>query len=241
MPLTLGGARRRDAPVSLIWPGRSHPGPSILRLSPAFHEQLTARGISLVDTPDEEFDSMGTNVLALAPRRCVMLSGTRAPAPPRNAGATVVEYAVPRSAVKGAAATCLTRPLVRPLVPLLRSRRLVRRGDRLGGPMAPASCARRAWSGPSDRQLAITVGVVAGLFAMAAAACLASSRRGAQVGGFTCSRSGTRRRLRLCARIGRLARQLRRGRLRVGGGSRVSASCCGGTASAAGGLHLKSS
>ena len=86
------------------------------RLLPVpFREQLLARGITLVDTPDEEFDSMGTNVLALAPRRCVMLSGNpRTRAALERAGATVVEYSGVEISVKGAGGpTCLTRPLVR--------------------------------------------------------------------------------------------------------------------------------
>jgi N-dimethylarginine dimethylaminohydrolase len=86
------------------------------RLLPVpFHEQLTTRGITLVDTPDEEFDSMGTNVLALAPRECVMLSGNpRTRAALERAGATVVEYSGSEISVKGAGGpTCLTRPLVR--------------------------------------------------------------------------------------------------------------------------------
>jgi N-dimethylarginine dimethylaminohydrolase len=86
------------------------------RLLPVpFHEQLLARGIALVDTPDDEFDSMATNVLALAPRHCVMLAGnpgTRAAL--EHAGATVVEYGGREISVKGAGGpTCLTRPLLR--------------------------------------------------------------------------------------------------------------------------------
>lgn len=86
------------------------------RLLPVpFHEQLLARGITLVDTPDEEFDSMGTNVLALAPRTCVMLQGNpRTRAALERAGASVVEYTGTEISVKGAGGpTCLTRPLVR--------------------------------------------------------------------------------------------------------------------------------
>jgi N-dimethylarginine dimethylaminohydrolase len=86
------------------------------RLLPVpFHEELTSRGIALVETTDEEFDSMATNVLALAPRRCVMLAGnplTRAAL--ERAGAAVTEYAGTEISVKGAGGpTCLTRPLVR--------------------------------------------------------------------------------------------------------------------------------
>jgi N-dimethylarginine dimethylaminohydrolase len=86
------------------------------RLLPVpFHEELLARGITLVDTPDDEFDSMGTNVLALAPRDCVMISGNpRTRAALERAGATVVEYTGVEISVKGAGGpTCLTRPLVR--------------------------------------------------------------------------------------------------------------------------------
>jgi N-dimethylarginine dimethylaminohydrolase len=86
------------------------------RLLPVpFHEQLLARGIALVDTPDEEFDSMGTNVLALAPRQCVMLAGNpRTRTALEGAGASVVEYQGAEISVKGAGGpTCLTRPLVR--------------------------------------------------------------------------------------------------------------------------------
>ena len=40
-----------------------------------FHERLLARGIELVEVPDAEFDSMGANVLALSPRRVLMVEG----------------------------------------------------------------------------------------------------------------------------------------------------------------------
>ena len=43
-----------------------------------FRERLLDRGVALVETPDDEFDTMGTNVLALAPRRCLMLAGNPA-------------------------------------------------------------------------------------------------------------------------------------------------------------------
>jgi N-dimethylarginine dimethylaminohydrolase len=86
------------------------------RLLPVpFHEQLLSRGIALVDTPDEEFDSMGTNVLALAPRQCLMIEGNpRTRAALERAGAEVIEYSGTEISVKGAGGpTCLTRPLVR--------------------------------------------------------------------------------------------------------------------------------
>ena len=80
-----------------------------------FREWLLDRSIRLVEVPVEEFDTMGTNVLALAPRRCVMLSGNpRTRGALERAGADVVEYEGAEISVKGAGGpTCLTRPLAR--------------------------------------------------------------------------------------------------------------------------------
>lgn len=78
-------------------------------------QRLVAMGISFVEVPDAEFDSMGVNVLALAPRRCVMLSGNpRTRQALERAGATVTEYDGSEISAKGCGGpTCLTRPLVR--------------------------------------------------------------------------------------------------------------------------------
>jgi N-dimethylarginine dimethylaminohydrolase len=80
-----------------------------------FREWLIGRGIALVEVPDEEFDSMGCNVLALAPRRCLMLEGNpRTRAALQQAGATVIEYDGMEISAKGQGGpTCLTRPLLR--------------------------------------------------------------------------------------------------------------------------------
>jgi arginine deiminase len=69
----------------------------------------------LVEVPDGEFDSMGTNVLALAPRQCLMLAGNpRTRAALERAGAQVTDYKGDEISVKGAGGpTCLTRPLAR--------------------------------------------------------------------------------------------------------------------------------
>ena len=71
--------------------------------------------MALVEVPDEEFGTMATNVLALSPRRCLMLAGN--PQTRRaleRAGADVVEYEGKEISVKGAGGpTCLTRPLDR--------------------------------------------------------------------------------------------------------------------------------
>ena len=80
-----------------------------------FRKLLLGRGYRLVEVPHEEFDSIGCNVLALGPRRCVMLAGnpqTRAAL--ERAGAEVIEYTGNEISVKGAGGpTCLTRPIVR--------------------------------------------------------------------------------------------------------------------------------
>ncbi len=80
-----------------------------------FREWLIARGIELVEVPDAEFDTMGANVLAIAPRQCVMVEGnpvTRTRL--ESAGASVVEYDGREISLKGGGGpTCLTRPLAR--------------------------------------------------------------------------------------------------------------------------------
>jgi N-dimethylarginine dimethylaminohydrolase len=86
------------------------------RLLPVpFREWLLARGMKLVEVPDEEFESMGTNVLALAPRQCLAIRGNRLTrAALERAGAEVLEYEGTEISVKGAGGpTCLTRPVSR--------------------------------------------------------------------------------------------------------------------------------
>lgn len=80
-----------------------------------FRERLGGMGFAFVEVPESEWDSMGTNVLALSPRRVVLLSGnpvtkTRLEA----AGAEVVVFEGQEISVKGGGGpTCLTRPLRR--------------------------------------------------------------------------------------------------------------------------------
>jgi N-dimethylarginine dimethylaminohydrolase len=79
------------------------------------HEALAARGIALVEVPDEEFTTLGANVLALAPRRCLMLDGNpRTRARLERAGAEVRVYRGTEISLKGGGGpTCLTRPILR--------------------------------------------------------------------------------------------------------------------------------
>jgi N-dimethylarginine dimethylaminohydrolase len=76
---------------------------------------LAERGIRAVEVPDEEFGSMGCNVLALAPRVALALDGN--PETRRRlerAGVEVLVYAGQELSLKGdGGPTCLTRPLLR--------------------------------------------------------------------------------------------------------------------------------
>ncbi len=78
-------------------------------------QELIARGIDLVEVPDEEFDTMGPNVLALAPRVALALEGN--PETRRRmerAGVEVRTYRGDEISRKGdGGPTCLTRPLLR--------------------------------------------------------------------------------------------------------------------------------
>jgi dimethylargininase len=78
-------------------------------------ELLRVREIQIVEVPDEEYDSMGPNVLALAPRVALALDGN--PETRRrmeSAGVEVRTYSGDEISRKGGGGpTCLTRPLVR--------------------------------------------------------------------------------------------------------------------------------
>jgi N-dimethylarginine dimethylaminohydrolase len=80
-----------------------------------FREFLLDRGIRLIEVPDQEFGSMGCNVLAVAPRVCLLRSGN--PVTHQRleaAGVAVHEFAGDEICGRGAGGpTCLTRPLLR--------------------------------------------------------------------------------------------------------------------------------
>jgi len=84
-------------------------------LAAGFVEALREREWRLVLVPDEEFDSLGCNVLALAPNRGLMEQGnpvTRARL--EAAGCEIVTYAGKEVSLNRAGGpTCLTRPLWR--------------------------------------------------------------------------------------------------------------------------------
>jgi dimethylargininase len=90
------------------------------RLAPVrLLELLAERGIAVVEVPDEEFETQGSNVLALAPRRALALDGnheTRRRM--EREGVDVVVYRGDEISRKGdGGPTCLTRPLLRGQTP----------------------------------------------------------------------------------------------------------------------------
>ena len=80
-----------------------------------FRERLRDLGFALVEVPDEEFGSMGANVLAIAPGHCVALDGNpRTRDRLERAGVEVSVYAGSEISAKGGGGpTCLTRPVRR--------------------------------------------------------------------------------------------------------------------------------
>ena len=80
-----------------------------------FREVLLSHGIELIEVPEPEFDTLGCNVLAVAPREVLMVAGnpqTRGRL--EGAGVAVREFAGREICLKGGGGpTCLTRPLLR--------------------------------------------------------------------------------------------------------------------------------
>ncbi|WP_226618180.1 dimethylarginine dimethylaminohydrolase family protein [Cytobacillus firmus] len=86
------------------------------RLMPVFLRQmLLKRGFQLVEVPDDEYQRLGCNVLAVAPRICVMVSGNHQTKQRLlDAGATVYEYEGNEISYLGTGGpTCLTCPVER--------------------------------------------------------------------------------------------------------------------------------
>ena len=81
----------------------------------SFRDLLIERGIELIEVDDAEYANLGSNVLALAPRVCVMPAGnpgTREKL--EKAGAKVFEYEGHDISFKGTGGpTCLTLPVTR--------------------------------------------------------------------------------------------------------------------------------
>lgn len=84
-------------------------------LSTPFWQELQRRGFRFIEVPEEEFLTMGPNVLALAPGQCIMLEGN--PITQRRlqeAGCQVWTYVGQEISLKAEGGpTCLTRPILR--------------------------------------------------------------------------------------------------------------------------------
>jgi N-dimethylarginine dimethylaminohydrolase len=81
----------------------------------SFRNLLLARGYRLVEVPEEEFESLGCNVLAISPRVCLMVEGNpKTKSLLEKEGCLVLTYRGQEISVKGGGGpTCLTRPFSR--------------------------------------------------------------------------------------------------------------------------------
>lgn len=84
-------------------------------LSVSFRKYLLDRKIKLIEVPDEEYASMGCNVLAMANRKVIMIEGNPITQNRlENEGVEVHTYNGAEISLKGAGGpTCLTRPFLR--------------------------------------------------------------------------------------------------------------------------------
>ena len=81
----------------------------------SFRRELLDRNFQLIEVPETEFDSLGSNVLAVAPRNCIMTKGNPGTESAlRDAGCRVAAYQGTEMSIKGGGGpTCLTRPYLR--------------------------------------------------------------------------------------------------------------------------------
>lgn len=80
-----------------------------------FRNLLLDMDYKLVEVHEDEFESMGCNVLAIGPKKCIMVEGNpKTQAALEKAGCEVFTYKGQEISVKGGGGpTCLTRPLKR--------------------------------------------------------------------------------------------------------------------------------
>ena len=83
----------------------------------SFRNMLSDRGYNLVEVPEVEFDTLGSNVLATGPRQCILAAcNPQTEAALRQAGCEVTTYKGSEISLKGGGGpTCLTRPYQRML------------------------------------------------------------------------------------------------------------------------------
>lgn len=101
--------------LSLVSPVSHELAVAYLPLMPVRLVQLlVARGVRLIEVPDDEFESMGPNVLALEPGVVLMLERNRETRRRlERAGVAVQVYAGTELSKGDGGPTCLTRPLLR--------------------------------------------------------------------------------------------------------------------------------
>ena len=80
-----------------------------------FREYLLGRGIQLIECNDQEYDYLGSNLLALEPGKCVLIDGCpEIQKKVEDAGVTVYTYEGKELSYRGTGGpTCLTCPLLR--------------------------------------------------------------------------------------------------------------------------------
>ncbi len=86
------------------------------RLMPVvFREWLLDKGLNLIEVPDEEFETLGCNILALSPEKALMVKGNPVTKSRlEKAGIEVLEFKGDEICIKGGGGpTCLTRPVLR--------------------------------------------------------------------------------------------------------------------------------
>jgi arginine deiminase len=84
-------------------------------LPASFRQWLIARGFKLLEVPAPESKTLACNILTLAPRQCILLSGNpQTESMLRDEGVEVWTYSGEEISLKGSGGpTCLTRPLLR--------------------------------------------------------------------------------------------------------------------------------
>lgn len=80
-----------------------------------FRNELLHLGFEFIEVPEDEFESMGCNVLAISPRQCIMVEGNaKTQRLLELAGCKVTTYSGKDISTKGGGGpTCLTRPVLR--------------------------------------------------------------------------------------------------------------------------------
>ena len=101
--------------MSVVSPVRENLAVVYERLAPvALLQALAARGIEMVPVPEEDYLSLGCNILAVAPSVVVMAEGNDATAKAlRHHGVEVHLYAASEINKGEGGPTCLTRPILR--------------------------------------------------------------------------------------------------------------------------------